>query len=150
EHGSLMTYLNREQSFRVLPRDKGVIYVDGDFYELMIPVGTRFDKDQYHVGKILTVCSRLEALWDEKGIKCKSDGTDWDPDSIFGFISQGVAGKGQLAGELSGADIAVCDDMGTEIADFVVARKDRIIFIHAKGVGRSAEAAAAYSAGKLT
>ena len=148
--GSLVGYLNREQSFRVLPREQNVIYVDGEFYELIVPVGPRFDRSRYHVGKILQDIPTLERLYDEKGAECLPDGSDWDPNSIFGFISRGIKGKNELATEFSPVDIAVCDDKGTEIADFIVSGDDRVVFIHAKGVGRKAKYTAPYSASKLT
>ena len=148
--GSLTSYLNREQSFRVLPEDDRVIYVDGEFYELMVPVGSRFDVDRYHVGRILEPLSRLRELKDEKGENCLPDASDWDPESLFGFISRGITGTNQISAALGQPDIVVCDDLGTEVADFVVSQKDRVAFLHAKGIGRSAQSPAGYSAGKLT
>ncbi len=148
--GSLVGYLNREQSFRVIPKEENIIYVDGEFYELIVPVGSQFDRKRYHVGRILEDIPALKDLKDEKGEQSLPNGSDWDPKSIFGFISRGIKGTNELSREFNAPDIAVCDDMGTEIADFIVAGKNHVVFIHAKGIGRKAKYAAAYSAGKLT
>ena len=149
ESGGLVGYLNREQSFRVLPEKNGVIYVDGEFYELMLPVGKNFNSKRYHVGRILKAIEGLEKLKDEKGEKCLADRSDWDPNSIFGFISRGLRGLNNMRNEFRGVDLAICDDMGTECADFIVSQKNRVVFIHAKGVGREGRVAH-YGAGKLT
>jgi len=149
ERGSLIGYLNREQSFRVLPKTSDVIYVDGEFYELVLPVGTKFDKDRYHVGMILTDVAKLRDLKDEKGQDCLADGSDWDADSLFGWISRGAPGSDEMKKALGSPDIVVCDDMGTEAGDFIISDSSRVVVIHVKGAGFTGKRSK-FSAGKLS
>lgn len=147
--GSLIGYLNREQSFRVLPRTKDAIYVDGEFYELVLPVGPDFDRTTYHVGKLMTTVRKLARCKEEKGEKALRDGSDWSEDSLFGWISRGCPGSQETAEIMRKADIVVCDDMGIEAADFIVSDESRVVFIHVKGVGAKGKISK-YSAGKLS
>ena len=134
--GSLIKYLNDEQSFRVVPVSRDTVYVDGEFYEPVVRVGPRFNADQYHVGKILEPIDALEKLCDEKGAVCLADGSDWDRASLFGLISRLGRSDRTLEAAFGEPNILVCDDLGTEVADFILADSDRVVFIHAKAVGQ--------------
>lgn len=147
--GSLISYLNREQSFRVLPESMDAIYVDGEFYQLVLPVGKDFDPTAYHVGKLLTPVARLAQLKDEKGEKALPDGSNWSNDSLFGWISRGCRGSVESVKAFASPDIVVCDDMGTEAADFIISDESRVVFMHVKGVGAEGKRGL-YSAGKLS
>jgi superfamily II DNA or RNA helicase len=147
--GSLIGYLNREQSFRVLPKTMDAIYVEGEFYELVLPVGEDFDPKTYHVGKLLITVKRLARCKDEKGKKAPPDGSDWSEDSLFGWISRGCRGSDEALKAFGNPDVVVCDDMGTEAADFIISDDSRVVFIHVKGVGAKGKTSK-YSAGKLS
>jgi len=129
----LVTYLNLEQSFRVLPWSQNCIYVQGTFYQPMLAVGERFDKDTYHVGKILRPSAVLRHVELEKGKQCLPGGKGWDPASLFGIIGR-LGEDTELDEDFGKPDVLVCDDMCTEVADFILAdrARRRIVFIHAK------------------
>jgi hypothetical protein len=101
------------------------------------------------VGMILTDTERLRNLKDEKGQECLADASDWDTDSLFGWISRGAPGSDKMKEALGSPDIVVCDDMGTEAADFIVSDKSRVVLIHVKGAGFTGKRSR-FSAGKLS
>jgi superfamily II DNA or RNA helicase len=133
DNRSVIDYLNQEQSFRVIPRTSGVIYVLGEFYRPIFQVGPGFNPLEFEVSKILIPSATLEAIDSEKGESFPSDQSGWDPASLFGILDDrgSTAGLGEYFGN---PDIVVCDDMRTEVADFILAEIDqkRAIFVHAK------------------
>jgi superfamily II DNA or RNA helicase len=128
----LIDYLNREQSFRVIPRSENVIYVLGEFYRPIFKVGRDFNRDDFEVSKILIPSDLLRDIESEK-FPILENGEGWSRKTLFGIIDDlgSVAGVNQFFGN---PDILVCDDMGTGIADFVLAdtNANRVVFIHAK------------------
>jgi hypothetical protein len=135
----LVTYLNQEQSFRVIPASGDAIYVDGSFYRPLLEFGDRFEPERYHVGKILEAFDVLQTIGSEKGKVCEGD--DWDPGCLFGLISRRGDQDPRLRRAFGDPEIFVCDDLGTEVADFIIAdpadRVDRrVVFIHAKASKR--------------
>ena len=84
--------------------------------------------------KVLHPIDRLATIGSEKGDKSLPfSGLTWPADSLFGLID--VLGAGtELAAQFQTPDLVVCDDMGTEAADFLVAdtHRRRVVFIHAK------------------
>lgn len=134
EKKGLITLLNETQSFRIVPKEKNCIYIDGNFYEPVLKVGQNFDEKNFHVGKILITDPFLEKNGHEKGKVCKSDHSGWEVDSLFDLIHR--RGKATSFERIFGSpDILICDDMGTEVADFILSDNNRIVFIHAKGLG---------------
>jgi superfamily II DNA or RNA helicase len=133
DNRGLVDYLNQEQSFRVIPKSKDSIYVLGQFYKPIFKVGARFNPDEFEVGKILAPCPALATAGSEKGETFPSDRSGWDPNSLFGIIDN-LGASGGLAEYFGNPDIVVCDDMQTEVADFILADTSarRVVFIHAK------------------
>lgn len=134
-HG-LVRFLNQQQSFRVIPKSEGSFYTLGAFYSPMIRFGPNYDDDQIGLLKILCPFAALDTIGSEKGNACVADGSAWDPHSLFSIIDK--LGDGHGMKSLFGTpDIRVCDDMGTESADFILVDtiKRKVVFIHAKGCG---------------
>jgi len=133
DNRGLVDYLNQEQSFRVIPKSTNLIYVLGQFYRPIFKVGVRFDPDEFEVSQILVPCPALEIVGSEKGETFPSDGSGWDPDSLFGIIDD-LGASARLSVYFGDPDMLVCDDMRTEVADFILAdaHRNRVVFIHAK------------------
>lgn len=144
---NLLEALNQEQSFRVVPREPGVIYAHGEFYAPRI----QFGPDQAASQRTLFRCLRqfpcLSGFVSEKG----RNGTlgrqaGWESDSLFGLVDSLVQDSlpdecppvdTELSNLFRDTQLLVCDDMGTELADFILLQEDpqgrrHIIFIHAK------------------
>jgi len=132
---NLVGYLNRSQSFRVITRSEGLIYAHGHFYEPRLPLWGNVPSDRFDLLTVFKKVADLSRMSSEKGETCRADGSGWEEGSIFNLID--TLGKGTaLYDELRGIDILVCDDLGTEIADFVAVDTvgKRVIFLHAKAV----------------
>jgi len=131
DHRGLISYLNQEQSFRVIPKTDNVIYTLGEFYEPPFKVGNYFNRRQFEVSKVLKAVPLLGQIKAEKGIL--ADPAGWDADTLFGIIAQ-LGEPAGLEEDFGNPDILVCDDMGTEAADFILADTNsrRVVFIHAK------------------
>jgi superfamily II DNA or RNA helicase len=128
----IVDYLNKSQSFRVIPNTEGMIYVYGEFYKPLYKLGDEFDINTFPVGKTLFEIPELAKIKDEKS-PVFSDGTGWDTSCLFGFLDK--LGEGTEIFKLAdNPDIIICDDMGTEIADFIFLAQEikKIIFVHAK------------------
>jgi superfamily II DNA or RNA helicase len=120
---NLVRYLNKTQSFRVIPTAPGIIYAHKRFYQPRVTVDFL---------SIFQAVQELAGARSEKGnLPGAHDG--WEIGSLFEFIDS--LGEGTpLADELRDVDLLVCDDMGTEAADFIAVSRSqkRVIFIHAK------------------
>jgi len=130
----IVKYLNRTQSFRVIPKTVGSFYTLGEFYSPILRFGAQYDDDQFGLLKILMPADRLREIGSEKGRNCLPDGKGWDRDSLFAIIDN--LGRGYGLNKIFGdPDILVCDDLGTEAADFILADTSnrRVVFIHVKG-----------------
>ena len=129
-------YLNSEQSFRVIPASEGSFYTLGEFYSPIVRFGREYDDDQFNLLRILWPAVCLERFGSEKGKNCLADGSGWDPQSLFAIIDN-LGQRFGLRRLFGNPDILVCDDLGTEAADFILADTDkrRVVFIHAKGTG---------------
>lgn len=118
---NLVAYINREQLMRVVPKDFPPIYGHGRFYAPRDPLVEKL---------VLEVITADKALGPatEKGAPGTANENGWDPTSVFGWID--------AKSELSKFEWLVCDDLHTEVADFIAAdsRGDgRVVFAHAKG-----------------
>ena len=129
----IVHYLNREQAFRVVPRSHGSFYTLGAFYSPIIRFGKRYDDDQIGLLKILYGSKCVETVGSEKGTVCRLDRSGWDADSVFSIIDSLGVGHG-LDALFGNPDTVICDDMGTEAADFIFADsgQSRVAFVHAK------------------
>jgi len=134
DNRGVVDYLNQEQSFRVIPKSTNVIYVLGQFYKPIFKVGRGFNRDDFEVSKILVPCPALTAADSEKAATRLGDQSGWAATSLFGMIDD-LGVSIQLGGYFGDPDIVVCDDMGTEAADFILADtgdEKRVVFIHAQ------------------
>lgn len=135
-HDTLISHLNREQAFRVLPasmHDDHCVYVGGTFIRPRLPLWGRLETSRFELLGILNPIEELGAIGDEKGRDGSATSSGWAAGSLFHLIDNLGAGT-QLAPQLANVDLLVCDDMGTEIADFVAldTTTGRVIAIHAK------------------
>jgi len=138
KYKSIIEYLNKEQTFRIIPKSKDYIYCFGQFYKIELPIGKLFNKSDFQIGKILKPIKILENIKTEKGINTINNESGWQQDSLFGIIDN-LEKIAQLNhdfdDDIKDMDILVCDDGGkNEIADFICAitKNNKIIFIHAK------------------
>ena len=146
----LITYLNQEQSFRVIPHADNLIYTLGEFYQPLFKVGPAFKADLFEVSQVLVPIPALREVSEEKGAPVTMDGLpddtlfgiidnlgkqtpSWTDPSLFEWVDA-RGGSIRLQDYFGQPDLLVCDDMGTEAADFIMAdsAKRRVVFIHAK------------------
>jgi superfamily II DNA or RNA helicase len=133
----LIRYLNSSQSFRIIPRSPDVFYTLGDFYSPLVKFGPDYDDGKMGLFHSIFPIPILGKITQEKGRKCRSHGKGWEKDCLFDLIDNLGQGS-ELARDLAYAEVLVCDDMGSESADFIAvvprrgSRSSRVIFIHAK------------------
>jgi hypothetical protein len=132
----IVRYLNHSQSFRVIPQTVGTFYTLGAFYTPIMQFGGKYDDDQIGLLKVMHPYACLSTIGSEKGIACAPNGSKWDARSLFSIVDLLGVGHGMEA-EFGHPDIVVCDDLGTEAADFVLGytREKRVVFVHCKGKG---------------
>jgi superfamily II DNA or RNA helicase len=135
----LIHTINEDQLLRVVPADRGVIYSHGQF------IAPRALKAAAGILSVLNPIERLATISTEKGTTALDN--DWSEDSIFGVISALAADSGRapedaMAKLLGSPDLLICTDLGTEIADFVGLKDDRVVLIHAKASSTPAPASA--------
>lgn len=141
--------LNERQAFNIIPDDPEVIYVHGAFYAPGLKFGERFTPDEFYVGYCLYPAGRLKAIKMEKGAVVLP-GDHYDPDSLFGLIddwAQFGVDTDALGLDASwmrryqpeavkfSPTLCICDDMGHESADFIIADEGadrRVVLAHAK------------------
>jgi superfamily II DNA or RNA helicase len=130
---NLVSYLNREQSFRIVPATPNVIYSHGRFYAPKLRLGGTQKKNKLDLFQILEETAELGELHQEK-FPARNDRTGWSDGTVFHLIDSLGHGT-QLHKLMRDFDILICDDAGkNEIADFIAtdstARK--VVLIHAK------------------
>jgi hypothetical protein len=88
--------------------------------------------------KVLHPFTCLTSIGSEKGSACTVGGSGWDPQSLFSIVDSLGVGHGMTAA-FGNPDIVICDDLGTEAADFILGytKEKRVIFVHCKGKGNS-------------
>ena len=136
----IISYLNRYQAFRIVPEEPGIIYAYGEFYEPLLRVGADYDKNQLELHRLIEGEKRMNNNQSEKGNICRTKGEGWQKGCVFDIIDSaaGTNGTDAFNSLLKDVDTLVCDDMGTEVADFIAARKSNtpdkecVILIHAK------------------
>jgi superfamily II DNA or RNA helicase len=135
----IISQLNIEQAFRIVPAASGKIYSSGEFYK---PRGLYGDgaEDLSQISSLMTSVDRLQGIESEKGEGGEHVPDRWDPDSLFGIIHQTSQSPGDfddcnLARSLRDCSILVCDDMRYEVADFIAASEEGqwVAFVHVKG-----------------
>ncbi len=127
---SLLHYLNREQAFRIIPATSGYFFSGGQFFRPDVDFGPNYDDSILNVFKLLEPVPELAAVTSEKG---RTRNGRWLAGSVFHLLDERGAAA-TLRPLLQGATLQVCDDMGTEAADFIFAdpATPRVVFAHAK------------------
>jgi superfamily II DNA or RNA helicase len=130
---NLVSYLNREQSFRIVPATSNVIYSHGRFYAPRLRLGGVQKKNKLDLFQILEETDKLGELHQEKFPALKN-GTGWSAGTVFHLIDS--LGRGtEMHKLMRDFDILICDDAGkNEIADFIAtdSATRRVVLIHAK------------------
>lgn len=129
----LVTYLNHSQSFMIIPKSENAIYSAGRFFNPLMRVGKSFNPDDFIIANVMRVSPVLKNISSEKGKQCLIDGKGWENNCLFQIIDD-LGTECELQKDFGKPDIVVCDDMCTEVADFILAdsSKKKVIFIHAK------------------
>src|SRR5262249_40420152 len=125
--GELSQYIvHNDESFAVALKEPDVFYTSQAFYQI------DYTHAESRLGDMLSARPNLDQVTSEKGRKGKQK-TRWDDQSIFHSIDV-RANWGLIHSEFPDSEFIFCDDMGTEVADFVCAdfAQHRIAFIHAK------------------
>jgi len=129
---SIVRYLNREQCFRIIPEDSGIIYAHRHFYKPRLPILNKAKKNKVELLNVFVPIKELSSADSEKG-KTIAKG-QWEKGCVFHYID--TLGKGtELHKYLGGLEYLLCDDAGdTEIADFIGLQMNpaRIVIMHAK------------------
>jgi hypothetical protein len=116
----LATWLNRNESFRVVFSDPEFFYSGGQLYRR-----AGFQKDIELVQRIIEARPALNAADSEKGKPAPSAAadTEFPVASIFHIVEDSV---------LNNSDFLWCSDLGDEWADYISLKDNKIIFAHCK------------------
>jgi superfamily II DNA or RNA helicase len=123
----LARYLNNnDEAFAVALKEPDVFYTAQAFYRI------DYSHAESRLANMLYARKDLAHSTSEKGKKGKQK-THWDNHTVFQVIDS-RAPAALVPSEFPGVEFVFCDDLGTEVADFVCANfaKPRIAFIHAK------------------
>jgi len=135
---NLVSYLNREQAFRIVPTTDNVIYAHGRFYAPRIRLGGSQRANSLDLFRVIEPVARLGRLSSEK-FPAKKDRSGWSPDAVFHLVD--TLGRGtEMEDLMAGVDVLICDDAGSnEVADFIAAdtKARRVMLIHAKASGHT-------------
>ncbi|WP_200939224.1 MULTISPECIES: DEAD/DEAH box helicase [unclassified Caulobacter] len=128
---TLLHRLNRQQPFRII-LEGATVFAYGRFYSIDLQLGQANGAGALVLG-LLHAIPGLQAITSEKGNLSAAAAT-WPPLSLFGKIDEELRAPGPGAfGRVFEA--LVCDDLGTEVADFIgvdEAGGSRVVFIAAK------------------
>lgn len=125
-----LSRVNQEQAFRIIT-DDGLLYARGRFAKPRSSLWGADCSPESRISQIIESVSALDDVTGEKEGKAHRISGHWDSDSVFGRIDDGSlfeAAKFQ-------PEVLVCDDLGTEAADFIAFRVSEprsIVIIHAK------------------
>jgi hypothetical protein len=133
---ALVAFLNREQAFRIIPRSRGQdysVYSRRRFYRPRVPLWGRVPAARFDLLRILESVPALATIGSEKGAPKSATGPGWAQGSLFHLVDKLGSGTA-MAVWLHDVNLLVCDDMGTEIADFIAvdAAHNRVVALHAK------------------
>lgn len=133
---SLIGYLNREQAFRIIPASAATdycVYAGRRFCRPRLPLWGRTRSPRFELLQIMHAVPELASITTEKGKDGSATADGWATGSLFALIDALGAGT-SMNTFLNGVGLLVCDDMGTEIADFIALDETdrRVIAIHAK------------------
>ena len=117
---TLISFLNRDQAFRIVPVtdiNDYTIYASRRFYRPRLPLGPTADEASLDLLRLFEGVDRLGEIGEEKGTpRSVSDGR-WEANTLFGFVDS--CGEGTILERDMNFDVLVCDNQGTEIADFL-------------------------------
>jgi len=131
----IIQYFNSNQAFRIVTDKKNLMYAFGTFFNPQLKTGSTFNEKEFQLRNIIIPVKELNKKFiNEKGRQCQPRNIGWDKDSMFHLID--TLGTGTvLKNEFVNTEILICDDMGTEVADFILCTKTTVAFIHVKGIG---------------
>jgi superfamily II DNA or RNA helicase len=143
----ITSVLNREQSFRIIVEEHGVIYAARRFYEPNLDY-VRSDGSIPLLSNVFSIPA-LANTESEKGENIFNNRQRWLERSLFGIVyamchrARPQVSWSRLYDDLRGFNIVVCDDDGAEIGDFLAIDQEhrRVALIHAK-VGKGAQMSA--------
>ncbi len=146
---NLIKLLNDKQSFRILTTNNK-IYANGHFYHPKINFGENYNERISIFEKSLFAIEKLGDIGSEKGVKSINNNNNWEKHTLFNLIDE-LGKNSELEMFFEDTEILICDDMGTELADFILIKDNKLIFIHVKGKGNSQTAKASlYGASGLS
>ncbi|MFT6031061.1 MAG: superfamily II DNA or RNA helicase [Oleiphilaceae bacterium] len=137
--GHILSLFN-SATFKVLYPD-GMSYLDGQFYRVNLPSEQGFEIDEMKLGgAMIPFASLLGTSLNEK------DDRNVQPDSfgqnsIFFLIDKlkdvviddaTLDHLGDFYNYIPDIDLALCADMGTEPADFILSSASKLVFVHVK------------------
>lgn len=142
DYKNLTSYINKGQLFSLLFNSKSYIYSNGRFFKPEIQVGNNFDKSQFNILDYIEDFAELASIKSEKGTKTVNTNSNWDTGTLFRLIADQGTGT-SLSNLFSGSTkYLICDDMGVEVADFILVDNDRVVFIHAKATTSTSDVSA--------
>lgn len=127
EGDGFVTYLNNHDDLFTVALDRpDVFYTAQSFYRL------EYSHAEARLASMLMPVHSLANVTGEKGKPGKKK-TKWDASSIFHLIDS-LGSAGLVHRNFGTPELVLCDDLGTESADFVCANftNRKIAFIHAK------------------
>lgn len=138
----LVTAINADQAFSIVPGTDHYIYSRSNFFRPQTPG----QGAKWWLLDLLTGVPALDDLKTEKGKAIDGDG--WQSSSVFALIDtlkdpSKKAKDDPLSRHFPEIDFLLCADMGTEVADFVACQPGRAAFIHAKAGSGSKRSASA-------
>ncbi|MDX9694202.1 MAG: DEAD/DEAH box helicase family protein [Bacteroidales bacterium] len=140
---SLIQILNERQAFRVLTSDNKM-YSAGSFYNPSLKYGDQYDSKTSQIERILFPINELLQIGSEKGTASRQNNEKWDVNTLFNLIDE-LGNGSQLESHFfennkDDIEFLICDDMGTETADFWLVKSNKIVQIHLKGIGNDSNA----------
>jgi len=145
---SLVSVLNREQSFRVIPVAKDMmVYAHRHFFNPEIDFKVLAEQTSGTLLDVIEPCVRMAEIVSEKGETVLLEKKDWGSKTLFGFVDSAFAGRIQpvaeddIISDISKCDLLVCHDGSTEICDFFALDQadKKLLLIHAKDKSKRKE-----------
>lgn len=138
--GTVMTLterINTDQSFRILTDETDKVYMQGKWVKAQdLVVDNRIPALD-----IAEVVPALSDTYLEKGEEAwaANDLPTWEKTSIFGltsrYLNSATPGMDAYAKALQEFPLALLDDDGQEMADFILVSDEKVVLVHAKAAG---------------
>ena len=133
---SLIRYINNEQCFRIVTAgaaDEYCVYTGRLVCRPRLPLARNAEHPNMDLMGLVSGFSALNSIDSEKGAEGSAVGSGWSEGSLFHLVDTLGAGT-DIEEILAGVDLLVCDDMGTETADFFALDLGggRIVAMHLK------------------